>query len=233
MIKPILENTNRFDFMPTVLDSSIDLVLADPPYNISRDTGFKNVKHGVERFAVDMNFGEWDQAPIDLVQVCGEYHRVLKKGGSVIVFYDLWKVTELKLAMEKAGFKQIRMIVWNKTNPVPLNSSRNYLTNSREIAVLGVKHSKPTFNSRYDPGNYYHPITGGDRFHPTQKPVKLIIELINKHSNPGEWVLDDFAGSGTTAIGCIRTGRKFVGCELDQGYWADAVKRIQKEWNEL
>eukprot|EP01052_Picozoa_sp_SAG31_P070769 SAG31_NODE_29646_length_392_cov_0.699659_1_plen_117_part_01 len=111
-------------------------------------------------------------------------------------------------------FKQIRYIEWIKTNPQPLNSRVNYLSNCREIALLGVKGSKPTFHSYYDKGIYEFPIQGGkDRFHPTQKPLSLFEELIKKHSNEEDIVLDTFAGSGTTAIACKRLNRRFKGCE--------------------
>ena len=80
------------------------------------------------------------------------------------------EITPLKEILEKEGFKQIRYIEWIKTNPQPLNSSTNYLTNCREIALVGIKKSKPTFNSKYDNGIYEFPLQGGkNRFHPTQK----------------------------------------------------------------
>jgi len=117
--------------------------------------------------------------------------------------------------MEKYKFKQIRLIEWIKTNPIPLNQSVNYLTNAREIAVLGVKGGKPTFNSKYDKGIYEYPIQSGkDRFHPTQKNIKLFEDLIKKHSNEGDVVLDTFLGGGTTAIACKNTNRNFIGLML-------------------
>ena len=109
---------------------------------------------GIKRFAVSMDFGEWDKEPIDLYELAEYSYRALKDHGAVIIFYDLWKITKLHRALTAAGFVQLRLIVWEKTNPVPLNSKRNYLTNSREIAVLGVKKGKPTFNSEYDSGLY-------------------------------------------------------------------------------
>ena len=112
------------------------------------------------------------------------FYAKLKNGGTCIIFFDIWKISELKSLLEKHKFKQIRYIEWIKTNPQPLNSKTNYLTNCREIALIGVKRSKPTFNSKYDNGIYYHPIQGGKkRFHPTQKSLKLFTELIEKHSN--------------------------------------------------
>ena len=72
--------------------------------------------------------------------------------GTCIIFFDVWKISHLKELMEKHKFKQIRFIEWIKTNPQPINSGTNYLTNCREIALLGVKKGKPTFNSKYDNG---------------------------------------------------------------------------------
>lgn len=144
-----------------------------------------------------------------------ECYRVLKRGGTLICFYDLWKITTLKEYMELAKFKQLRFIEWIKTNPVPLNSKTNYLTNSREIALVGVKGGSPTFNSEYDNGIYKYPICHDKgRFHPTQKPLALISDLIEKHSVKDDLVLDCFSGSGTTAVAAAKTGRRFVGCEM-------------------
>ena len=98
---------------------------------------------------------------------------------------------------------------------------------------MGVKGSKPTFNSSYDNGLYEYPICRDKgRFHPTQKPIKLIEELILKHSNEGDLVLDCFSGSGTTAVACMNTGRTFLGCELDKEYYNKSLKRIERSKNE-
>ena len=132
--------------------------------------------------------------------------------------------------MEKHKFKQIRFIEWIKTNPPPLNSKINYLTNSREIALSGVKGGKPTFHSQYDNAIYYHPIQGGKkRFHPTQKSLLLFEELIDKHSNEGDIVLDTFLGSGTTAIACKKKGRICKGCELSPEYYAKIMDLVDSE----
>jgi site-specific DNA-methyltransferase (adenine-specific) len=124
----------------------------------------------------------------------------------------------------KNGFKQIRFIEWIKTNPIPLNQSVNYLTNCREIALLGVKGGKPTFNSKYDKGIYDFPIQNGkNRFHPTQKSIPLFEELIKKHSNEGDLIVDPFLGGGTTAIACKNTNRNFSGCEIDKSYFDKVI----------
>lgn len=226
-----LENQSCFDYLKTIEDKSVSLVLIDPPYEVSRDTNFQSGEatgKDTDRFRVSMDFGEWDNGFIGLEQAIKECYRVLKNGGTMICFYDLWKLTTLKEYFESAKFKQIRYIEWVKTNPVPLNSKTNYLTNSREIAVTGVKGGKPTFHSEYDNGIYSYPICHDKgRFHPTQKPVALLEELIEKHSNEGDLVLDCFAGSASTAVASYNKNRDFIGCELSKEYYDKAVARLQ------
>lgn len=230
----IFSNTDSTSFLKTIASNSIDLVFTDPPYIISRKTGFKSLgKKSVERFAISMDFGEWDKTSLEehvtlMRHTINEYYRVLRNGGTCIIWYDLWKIESLKRWLEDAGFKQIRLIEWVKTNPVPINSSTNYLTNSREIALLGVKGSKSTFHSKYDNGIYYAPIhrDGGKRLHPCQKPISVTSEIIKKHSNEGDIVLDSFAGSGTTLVCAKNLNRFYYGCEIDKTYYNLGFKRI-------
>lgn len=230
-VKIMLTNESCFTFIAKLKDKSVDLVLIDPPYEVSRDTNFQSGEatgKDTDRFRVSMNFGDWDSDFIGLDKIIKEIYRVLKKGGTLICFYVLWKLTLLKEYFEKANFKQIRFIEWIKSNPVPLNSKVNYLTNSREIAVLGVKEGKPTFHSEYDNGIYRYPICHDrGRFHPTQKPLALIEDLISKHSNEGDIVLDCFSGSGTTAVAAYNQGRNFIGCELSKDYFDKSILRVE------
>ena len=227
-----LSNADCFDYLRTIENNSIDLVLIDPPYEVSRDTNFQSGEEtggDADRFRVSMDFGEWDYGFQGLDIVIKECYRVLKNSGTLICFYDLWKLTTLKDYFESAGFKQLRFIEWLKTNPVPINSKTNYLTSSREIALTGVKGGKPTFHSEYDNGVYRCPICrDAGRFHPTQKPLDLIEELILKHSNEKDTVLDCFSGSGTTAVAAYWTGRNFTGCEIDKEYFDMSIERLKE-----
>lgn len=227
----LFNNQSCFELLASLENKTIDLVLIDPPYDISRPTNFQSGEEtgkDTDRFRISMDFGEWDKNFTGLEIAIRECFRVLKDGGTMICFYDLWKIETLKSYLEAAGFVQIRFIEWIKTNPVPINSKINYLTNSREVAVLGVKKSKPTFHSEYDNGIYRYPICQDKgRFHPTQKPLALIADLINKHSNEGEIVLDCFAGSCTTGVAAVLNNRQFIGCELDAEYYEKAVQRLK------
>jgi len=226
-----------------------------------------------KKYAVTTNYGEWDSKFTleKMESFIKHFYRVLRPGGACIVFFDLWKLTNLKDIMERSGpltkravprtpmkgkggeedekpedflarkkeveknpFKQfgltkLRFIEWIKTNPQPINSSASYLTNCREIALMGVKGKcSSTFNSKYDNATYRYPLQGGkERFHPTQKSLPLFEDLINKHSNEGDLVLDCFAGSATTAVAALKTNRRFVGCELDEEYYKEALARVE------
>jgi len=260
-----IKNITGIEYLKTISNSSIDLILTDPPYIISKDSGmnehYNNVKfneenditqvktedeweayknfNGIEddtnkekyikygsiygkKYCVKTDYGNWDSdfTMEILEQFISEYYKKLKKGGTLIMFFDLWKISDLKYLLEKYKFKQIRFIEWIKTNPQPRNSKVNYLTNCREIALIGVKDGNPTFNSSYDNGIYMYPLQGGkNRFHPTQKSLVLFEELIKKHSNENDTILDTFLGSGTTAIACKNTKRNFKGCEISKEYY--------------
>ncbi len=234
-----LREQEAYEFLKTLEKNSVDLILTDPPYEISRPSGYissltkpdgsPQSERTIRRFAVDLDFGDWDKQNMNLLPFLEEMHRVLKPSGTLIMFYDLWKIETLRSMMEDSKFKQIRFIEWVKTNPVPLNSKINYLTNSREIALTAVKKSKPTFNSEYDNGIYRYPIYHGkDRFHDTQKSLKLFEELIEKHSSEGDLVVDCFLGSGTTAVAALKTKRNFIGCEIDNGTYIKMKERVEK-----
>lgn len=187
MSKINLVNQDCLEFLKTVSSKSVSLVLIDPPYQVSRKTNFQAgmaKNKDTDRFRISMEFGDWDKEEfLKLDEVISECYRVLKSSGTIICFYDLWKITKLRKIFEDSKFQQIRFIEWVKTNPVPINSKVNYLTNSREIAIVGVKGRKPVFNSEYDNGIYLYPICHDKgRFHPTQKPVALLEDLIKKHS---------------------------------------------------
>ena len=260
--------------MNDIEDNSIDLILTDPPYIISQNTGMENfnnfvkevdkgnqdtktlddwnkyisktsvqyndeqknnyLKYGTiygKKYAVKTDYGSWDSefTMQDLKLLVELSYSKLKNGGTCIIFFDIWKLSYLKEIMELSKFKQLRFIEWIKTNPQPRNSTVNYLTNCREIALLGIKKSKPTFNSKYDNGIYNYPFySNKDRIHPTQKSVKLFNDLIIKHSNENDLVLDPFMGSGTTCVSAIETNRRYIGIERDEEYFKKANQRIDK-----
>lgn len=273
-----IQNKEGLEYLLTIPDKSIDLILTDPPYITSRETGMGNLhkmieenkKKGIEfvkteeewesakhkyvgkkpgmteeimkknfikygsiygaKYSVQTEYGDWDENfTMEILEdFIKEYYKKLRVGGTIIIWFDLFKITPLKELLEKYKFTQIRYIEWIKTNPQPLNSKRNYLTNCREMALTAVKGGKPTFNSEYDNAIYQYPIQGGkNRFHKTQKSLRLFEDLIKKHSNEGDVVLDTFLGGGTTALACKGTNRKFKGCEASKEYYDKIMGVLQ------
>jgi site-specific DNA-methyltransferase (adenine-specific) len=284
-----IKNIEGLEYLKTIENNSINLILTDPPYIISRESGMNShynkvqnilnrekgpegpegpkepkeseefvktesewieykknngiktdenkynyMKFGTiygKKYCVRTDYGDWDNNfTIEILEkFISEFYKKLKKGGTLIIFFDLWKIETLKNILEKYKFKQIRLIEWIKTNPQPLNSKVNYLTNCREIALTCIKESKPTFNSQYDNGIYFYPLQGGkNRFHPTQKSLQLFEELIKKHSNENDVILDTFLGAGTTAIAAKNTNRQFKGCEISLEYFDKVMEIIKK-----
>jgi len=232
----MIVNDDCFNYLKEIKTKSIDLILVDPPYQISRKSNFttysdKSNSELVTKYGKhSIDFGEWDKEEINWDLLFSEYYRVLKNGGTIIFFYDIWKAGMIKDIAEKYKFKQPRIGQWHKTNPVPINSKINYLSNSVEFFLTFVKDKKPTFNSKYDNGVYRYPLCHGkERLeHPTQKPLALISDLILKHSNVGDIVLDTFAGSGTTGHSCILNDRNYILIERDEKYFNILKKRLEE-----
>ena len=125
-------------------------------------------------------------------------------------------------------------IIWEKTNPMPRNRDRRYISNI-EIASWFVKPGeKWTFNrqsDKYDGSVIRYPSESGGgfkRYHPCQKSQSVLTELILRHSNAGDVILDPFMGSGSTGVACVRTGRYFIGIEREKEYFKIAEERISE-----
>ena len=209
------------DLMKTIPDGSVDLVLTDPPYNIARDNNF----HTMGRAGID--FGEWDKG-FDLFSYIDEVYRVLDRNGSFIVFNDWKNLGDIVKHAEKLGFVTKDMLRLEKTNPMPRNRDRRYITDYECAIWFTMPKAKWIFNRQddgYQRPKFVHSIDKG--FHPTQKSLKLMEELVKIHSNENQVVVDCFMGSGTTGVACKNLNRRFIGIEPDESYFNIAKERIE------
>ncbi|MDR2152480.1 MAG: site-specific DNA-methyltransferase [Helicobacteraceae bacterium] len=212
---------------------SVDLIIADPPYVISRESNFHTMKDR-KNARTGTSFGEWDEA-FDNAKWIEASFGALKDGGALIVFNDFKKVSEIIAIAAKFGFEFKDVIIWEKTNPMPRNRDRRYVP-SLELMIWFVKRIKRKWTFNRQEATYQSPImkypseSGGafKRYHPTQKPVKLIEKIIEIHSFEGELILDPFMGSGTTAIAALNASRKFVGFEIDEKFYDILTSRIAR-----
>jgi site-specific DNA-methyltransferase (adenine-specific) len=216
------------NILSKIESNSIDLILTDPPYLISSISHFTESNKLSKYNKLSIDFGEWDKNNFDIDLLFSEYKRILKKGGVLIFFYDIWKSNIIKEVGEKYKFTQPRIGQWVKNNPTPINSNANYLSNVVEYFFTFTKGRNATFNSSYDKGIYNFPKCGkGKTEHPTEKPLNLFKALIEKHSNQGDIVLDTFGGSGTTAVAAIETNRNYILIEKEENYVEISNQRIK------
>lgn len=208
--------------MTEIEDESVDLLLTDPPYNISQRSGF----HTMGRKGVD--FGEWDKdfdQETWLRLACSK----IKKGGSAIVFNDYKNVGEMRDIFTECGLTVKELLIWQKPNPMPRNRDRLYVT-TVEVALWAVKGKGWTFNNNYENAIFnYGSVNARIRQHPTEKPLGLIMDLLKIHSNKNDLVFDPFSGSGTVAVACERLDRHYLAFEIDKGYYDKSIERLNRE----
>jgi DNA modification methylase len=219
-------NVDCTEALKEVEDGSVDLLLTDPPYNISMRSGF----HTMGRQGVDL--GEWDRHVIELKDWLPTACSKIKKGGSAVVFNDYKNIGELKDIFIECGLTVKELLIWQKPNPMPRNRDRLYVTTT-EVALWAVKGKGWTFNRQRD--NYENAIFNHGsvhasvRQHPAEKPVTLLTDLLKIHSNEDDLVLDPFSGSGAISVACEMLDRRYIAFELDKDYYNQSIVRLRKQ----
>ena len=238
---------NCVEVMQGLPDNCVDLIFADPPYNLQLGGDL----HRPDNSRVDAVDNDWDQIgdhdDYDLFS-CGwldEARRILKDDGAIWVIGSYHNVFRLGTFLQDMGFWIMNDVIWRKSNPMP-NFKGTRFTNAHETLIWASKHktSKPTFNyaamKSLNDGvqmrsDWTLPICSGaerikteagKKAHPTQKPEALLHRVLLATTNPGQVVLDPFFGTGTTGAVAKKLGRHFIGIEADAGYVDVAQKRI-------
>jgi len=231
--KIILKNGDCLEVMKGIDEGTVDLIFADPPYNLS-GKGYLTVRNG--KSAV-LDKGDWDK--IDDIHDFNykwikECVRVLKPTGTIWISGTLHNHPSVGITLKKLGLWIINDVVWHKPNATPL-LSRNRFVPSTEIIWVASKDKKYYFDyelaKKINHGkqmknlwvmNAKRHIT----IHPTEKPEELLERIISIGSKEGDLVLDPFLGSGTTGVIAKRLNRNFIGIELDKKYFNIAEDRI-------
>ena len=202
--------------MNNIPNESIDLVLTDIPYNeVNRkDNGLRKLnKENADILTFDLiNFLEqlYDKAKSTIIIFCG------KEQVSIIHSFFNNK--------QKKGMGTVRQLIWEKSNPSPMNGQHIYLSGVEN--AIWFKKRGGTFNAHCKNTVFKYPI-GRSKLHPTEKNHLLLQELILDNSNENDLILDPCMGSGSTGVVALQNNRNFLGIELNQNYFEIAKNRLE------
>ena len=227
--------------------ASVDLVFADPPYNLQLENRLTRPDQSVVDAVDDdwdkfQSFAAYDDFTRAWLLAC---RRVLRPTGALWVIGSYHNIFRVGAMLQDLGYWLLNDIVWRKTNPMPNFRGRRF-TNAHETLIWASRDRAKGYAFNYDAlkaandglqmrSDWLFPLcTGGERLkdgdgrkvHPTQKPEALLHRILLASSKPGDVVLDPFFGTGTTGAVAKRLGRRFIGVERDGDYVAAARARI-------
>ncbi|MDH3582029.1 MAG: site-specific DNA-methyltransferase [Hyphomicrobiales bacterium] len=233
--------------LKALADGSVDMVFADPPYNLQLDgellrpnnTRVDGVDNDWDKFS---GFAAYDAFTRDWL---GECRRVLKPEGSLWVIGSYHNIFRVGTVLQDLGYWILNDVIWRKTNPMPNFRGRRF-TNAHETLIWAAHNADTRYTFNYEAmkalnediqmrSDWLFPIcsgaerlknANGKKAHPTQKPEALLQRIILAATNPGDIVLDPFFGTGTTGAAAKRLGRGWVGIERNEAYAAIARERI-------
>jgi modification methylase len=234
------------DLMGRLPAASVDLVFADPPYNLQlggellrpNNSRVDGVEEAWDRFA---DFAQYDRFTRDWL---GAARRLLKPDGALWVIGSYHNIFRVGAILQDLGFWILNDVVWRKTNPMPNFRGRRF-TNAHETLIWAAKSEETRYTFNYEAmkalnddlqmrSDWLFPLCGGPerlkrdgkKAHPTQKPEGLLHRVLLASTKPGDLVLDPFFGTGTTGAVAKRLGRRFIGIEREKDYAMLAMKRV-------
>ena len=240
-------NDDCIKIMNQMEENSVDLIFADPPYNLQLGDALTRP----DNTNVSGVYEEWDS--FESLAAYDKYtrewmtaaRRILKDDGAIWVIGSYHNIFRVGYILQDLGFWILNDIIWNKTNPMP-NFKGTRFTNAHETLIWAVKNPKSKYTFNYEAMKALNDDTqmrsdwqislctgkerlkgeDGNKLHPTQKPEALLYRVIMASSNVGDVVLDPFFGTGTTGAVAKKLGRHFIGIERDATYVKGAQERI-------
>ncbi len=235
--------------MRTLPDASVDMVFADPPYNLQLasdlhrpdESKVSGVTENWDKFA---DFQKYDSFTHEWLS---EARRVMQDHATIWVMGSYHNIFRVGRIMQDLGFWILNDVIWIKHNPMP-NFHGTRLTNAHETLIWAAKSSDSQYRFNYHSlkvmnddlqarSDWYFPICAGKerlrdglgkKVHPTQKPLALLKQVILTASEPGDTILDPFLGTGTTATAAKTLGRNSIGIEQDRTYLQHARQRLDE-----
>ena len=216
------------ELMKNIPDGSVDLVLTDTPYlcDYSRHDS-------KSRFSKKIANDENNSANEGMIErYLQECFRIMKDNTAIYCFCNYKKIDFFKQQIEKSGFNLKNIIIWDKqrNGMGDLSTTFGY---SYEFIIFASKGQPKIRGKRISDVWQFARVKPKEQEHQNQKPIDLLKQAIEKSSNENAVVFDGFMGSGSTGVACVNTNRRFIGIELDEGYFNIAQKRIEEAVNDL
>ena len=237
--KTLLYNNDCLEVMKELEPNSIDLVVTDPPYNVSK--GRTDITFKGKRADIKQNFGECDVFESELqfgaftVQWLNAAHRVLKLHRVLCFFWSIKKLDVIPQLLEATGFRFLDYFFKVTSNPCPAFRKAGFWSAVEPVIICqkvdkDIKPVTPPFRRDIvgQPNYVKCPVVSCKQrtVHPTQKPEAVIEPLIKYYSREGEWVLDPFSGVFTVGVVAKKMNRNFIGIEKDETYFIIGKERI-------
>ena len=236
------------ELLKQVPDNSVDLIFADPPYNLQlsgelyrpNQTKVDAVNDAWDKFDSKEDYDKFTELWMK------ECHRILKNTGSFWVIGTYHNIFRVGTILQNTGFWMLNDVIWVKPNPMP-NFKGTRFNNAHETLIWATKSKSSSYTFHYHSlkamnddlqmrSDWWIPIcqgeerikVNGQKAHSTQKPAELLLRIILSTSNPNDIVLDPFSGSGTTAAVAKRLGRRYIAFDRENFYVQVAKDRLEK-----
>ena len=227
-----LINGDAIDFMKTLEDESVDLIVTDPPYKVTARGNAGN-SGGMMQSKLSMQGKIFKHNDIRPIEYIPEFYRLLKDGSHCYIMTNHVNLQEMLNTATECGFHFIKSLIWNKGNKI---MGQFYMSQFEYILFFrkgkGKKINKCGTADILNVPNKKTKGEDGKNIHDTEKPVELMKILIENSSQEGELVLDPFLGVGATAMACKELNRDYIGVELDEKYYNIACKRVNDYMND-
>ena len=225
-----IHTADAAELIAQVPDSSVDLILTDPPYNLGTySTG--NIKMSW-RSDFNNDIAHWDQEKFDPAAWLPHFQRVLKPTGNIVAFTSYNQLGDWHRVFDPV-FDTFQFMVWHKTNPAPKLRRAGFLNSCELIVFAWNKGHTWNFGRQNEMHNFFEsPICmGKERIknpkHPTQKPLGVLRHILKLASDPGDLVFDPFMGVGSTGIAAIDLDRRFLGFDKEAAYVIASKDRFE------
>ena len=223
-----LYNGDCLEVMKEIQDSSVDMILTDPPYRVT-SRGNAGSSGGMLQKKINKDGKVFEFNNVNIDDYAKEYYRVLKDGSHCYIMTNHTNLINMLNIFTGNGFYFVKSLIWDKGNKI---MGQYYMSQFEYILFFrkgyGKKINKCGTPDLLSVPNKKTKGEDGKNLHDTEKPTYLMEILIENSSKVGDTVMDSFMGIGSTGVACINTNRNFIGIELDKGYFEIAQKRIEQ-----